>query len=803
MKNNSTSAPRKGHAGENGHWFQARGWWASLRSANWQQRIDALFQKDRVWGVVFVIFFALMLPRPGTGIDLSGLQIGDLAPVDIRAPYELEVQDEQTTQEREQAERDKVLPLYDYNSTYVEDLKERLHEGFERARLTLSAALRKAASSPQGEQRVHRQEVLKTPPESLVKKLRQDLGFRIDNDTIKALLAAEFNIEVETGIFAALTRSLRGVVISDAQLDARNPEVRVRDIKSGQEWKETNLDQNPDLELARARFSEEFQRLKLPPAKTQRRVIEDFFAQFVTPTLTLNSSETEKRREEAAANVVPLVTLYPRGKLIARKGEELSDEVISVLRVLGERKHAAIEMRGLTGNVILLTMLGFFLWRYANFHSRAFRGVKNLFGMLVFVSVLMGILAGGASWLAETIASSFETLPYNRVDAYHYLGPVAAGAMLVTLLANARIAMVYSIFFSLLYGMMQGWNFHLTLFCLLSHFAAIYGVTHYQQRTALYRAGILVGLANFVAASSIHLLTGSFSRDPLILKNLLFDALCGFGGGLLIVFVVSFLLPWFESLFNVLTDVRLLELSNLNNPLLKRLALVAPGSYNHSVMVGTLAEAGAEALRLNPLFCRVASYYHDIGKVTKPDYFIENQRDGENRHEKLAPHMSALIISSHVKEGLRLGREHNLPQKILDIIPQHHGTRLMSFFYKKAKKLETDVDEVDVNLYRYQGPKPQTKEAAIFMMADAVEAAARTLEEPTPQRLREMMKKITNDIVLDGQLDQCDLTFADLNRILDAYVKTLVSVYHHRIEYPGYEFPTSRERVEEEAGVHR
>ena len=803
MKNNLNSAPRRGPARNNGHWFRSRGWWSSLRSANWQRRIDALFQKDRVWGVVFVLFFALLLPRPGTGIDLSGLHLGDLAPVDIRAPYELEVQDEQSTEERRQAERDKVLPVYDYNSTYVEDLKERLHEGFERARLTLSAALREAASSPQAEQRARRQALLKTPPESLVKKLRQDLGFRIDNDTIKVLLAAEFKTDIESGIFAALTRSLRGFVISDAQLDARNPEVRVRDIKSGQEWKETNLDQNPDLGLARSRFSEEFQRIKLPPSRTQRRVIENFFAQFVTPTLTLNSSETEKRREEAVANVVPLVTLYPRGKLIAREGEELSAEVVSVLRVLGERKHAAIEIRGLTGNVILLIMLGFFLWRYANFHSRAFRGVQNLFGMLVFVSLLMGILTWGASWLAETIASSVETLPYNRIDAYHYLIPVAAGAMLVTLLTNARIAMVYSIFFSLLYGMMQGWDFHLTLFCVLSHFAAIYGVTHYQQRTALYRAGALVGLANFVAAGSIHLLTGSFSRDPLLVENLLFDSLCGFGGGLLIVFVVSFLLPWFESLFNVLTDVRLLELSNLNNPLLKRLALVAPGSYNHSVMVGTLAEAGAEALHLNPLFCRVASYYHDIGKVTKPNYFVENQRDGENRHEKLAPHMSALIISSHVKEGLRLGREHNLPQKILDIIPQHHGTRLMSFFYRKAKKLETEVNEVDVNLYRYQGPKPQTKEAAIFMLADAIEAAARTLEEPTPQRLLEMMKKIANDIVLDGQLDQCDLTFADLDRILNAYVKTLVSVYHHRIEYPGYEFPSSRERVEEEASVHK
>jgi putative nucleotidyltransferase with HDIG domain len=801
MKNNSNSIPRKGPGGNNGHWFYSRDWLSRLRSPNWQRRIDSLFQRDRVWGVVFVAFFTLLLLRPGTGIDLAGLQPGDLAPVDIRSPYELEVQDEGSTQERQQAERDNVLPVYDYNPTYVEDLKQRLHEAFERARNTLAAAVREAVAGASSGAQARRQKLLTTPPESLLKKLRQDLGFRIDDDTIKALLAAELKPKLESGISAALTRSLRGLVVSNPTLEIRHTEVRVRDIKSGNEWKEENLDQHPDLALARSRFTEEIQRIKLSLTRAQRRTIENFFSQFVIPTLTFNSSETEKRRDEAAAKVVPLVKRYPRGKLIARQGEELNEEVVSVLRALGEHKDAAIEMRGLTGNVIVLIMLGFFLWRYASFHSRAFRGVQNLFGMLVFISILIGVLAWISGWIAEMVASGALEPPYNHVDAYHYLTPVAAGAMLVTLLANARIAMVYSIFFSLLYGMLLGWNFHLTLFSLLSHFAAIYGVTHYQQRTALYRAGALVGLANFVAAGAIHLLTGSFSRDPLLLKNLLLDALCGFAGGLLVVFVVSFLLPWFESLFNVLTDVRLLELSNLNNPLLKRLALVAPGSYNHSVMVGTLTEAGAEALRLNPLFCRVAAYYHDIGKVTKPDYFVENQRDDENRHEKLAPHMSALIISSHVKEGLRLGREHNLPQRILDIIPQHHGTRLMSFFYKKAKKLETEVNEVDVNLYRYQGPKPQTKEAAIFMLADAIEAAARTLEEPTPQRLRDMMKKIANDIVLDGQLDQCDLTFADLDRILDAFVKTLVSVYHHRIEYPDYRFPSSREREEEEASV--
>ncbi|MEE9217535.1 MAG: HDIG domain-containing metalloprotein [Acidobacteriota bacterium] len=759
-----------------------------------------MFKRDGVWAGVFIVAFLLLLYRPGNGINFTGLKPGAIAPMDIHAPYDLEVQDERTTEARRQAERDKVLPIYDYNPTYVPELTRRFHEGFERAQVTLAAAMREAAGSgsPTGAQ-ARRRRLLDSPPKSLLKKLRQDMGFRIPDDAMKVLTAAELDPGLERGIITALTRSLRGQVIPDTELVTRHPQVRVRDIGSSKEWKQENLAQNPDLALARARLAEELQRLDPRLSRAARRSLEAFLAEFVIPTLTFNSSETEKRREEAASKVVPLVNKVPRGKLLAREGEELTEENVALLRAFGERKDAAIGMRDFAGFAILLSMLGFFLWRYARFHYRSFRGVENLFGMLVFVSVLLGIMAWFGTWLSESIAIGAGAFPFDQVRAYHYAIPVAAGAMLVTLLANARIAIVYSIYFSLLYGMMLDWNFHLTLYSLLGHFAAIYGVTHYRQRTALYRAGALVGLVNFAAATSIDLLLTSLTREQLSYKVLLFDGACGFAGGLLVSVVVSFLLPWFETLFNVLTDVRLLELSNLNNPLLKRLALVAPGSYNHSVMVGMLAEAGAESLHLNPLFCRVAAYYHDIGKVTKPGYFVENQRNGENRHDKLAPHMSALIISSHVKEGLRLGREHNLPQRILDIIPQHHGTRIMSFFYKKAKKLESEVNEVDENLYRYQGPKPQSKEAAIFMLADAIEAASRTIEEPTPQRLREVMKKIANDIVLDGQLDQCDLTFADLDRILESFVKTLVSVYHHRIEYPDYRFPSSRSRAEEDA----
>jgi putative nucleotidyltransferase with HDIG domain len=270
-------------------------------------------------------------------------------------------------------------------------------------------------------------------------------------------------------------------------------------------------------------------------------------------------------------------------------------------------------------------------------------------------------------------------------------------------------------------------------------------------------------------------------------------------GGLLVSIVASFTLPVLEWMFNVVTDIRLLELSNLNTPLLRKLAVQAPGTYNHSVLVGTLAEAAAEAIGGGALLCRVAAYYHDIGKMKKPEYFIENSpQDAIKRHSKLSPTMSSLIILSHVKDGVKLAQDYHLPRPIQDFIRQHHGTRLITYFFKKAKKMEDrGIQEVSESNFRYPGPKPQSKEAAIFMMSDSVEAAARTIDEPTPAKFKDLIRQIVNAVILDDQLSETELTFSDLDRIQRSFEVTLASIYHHRIEYPGFRFEDrpARDRV--------
>jgi cyclic-di-AMP phosphodiesterase PgpH len=246
--------------------------------------------------------------------------------------------------------------------------------------------------------------------------------------------------------------------------------------------------------------------------------------------------------------------------------------------------------------------------------------------------------------------------------------------------------------------------------------------------------------------------------------------------------------PLMEMAFGYTTKSSLLELANLDQPILRRLMLEAPGTYHHSVIVGSMAEAAASEIGANPLIAKVSGYYHDIGKLKNPLYFIENQRDGKNIHNKLAPSMSCLILTSHVKNGVEIAREKKLGQQITDAITQHHGTTLISFFYEKAKKLQKD-QVVNIDDFRYPGPKPQTRETALVMLADVVEAAARTLEQPTPSRIQGLVQQLINKLFSDHQLDECPLTLKDLNNIAKSFNKILSGIYHHRIEYPDVQPP--------------
>jgi cyclic-di-AMP phosphodiesterase PgpH len=357
-----------------------------------------------------------------------------------------------------------------------------------------------------------------------------------------------------------------------------------------------------------------------------------------------------------------------------------------------------------------------------------------------------------------------------------YIIPLAALGMMATIIFNARTGHLLVALEALNVGMIAGMDLRFVIVALLVGAFSLYLVSHLTQRSQLVSSGFWVMLAAALCAFAVDMLQET--AFPLALQS----ALWGLGNGLLSMVLTLVLLVVFETAFNLSTPLRLLELANPAQPLLRRLMQVAPGTYNHSIMMGNLAESAAEAIGADPLLARVGAYYHDIGKVTRPEYFIENQLHITNPHDKLTPSLSRLAIMAHVRDGEMLARQSGLPQPVVDIIKQHHGTSVLSYFYQKAK--EGSSEEVPEEEYRYEEEKPGTREAAIIMLADSVEAAAKSMRNPTLKKLQGLIHEIFKQKMEDGQLDRSQLTFGDLHEIGEVFDKGLRGMMGHRIEYP-------------------
>ncbi|HEX2279172.1 MAG TPA: HDIG domain-containing protein, partial [Candidatus Tectomicrobia bacterium] len=410
--------------------------------------------------------------------------------------------------------------------------------------------------------------------------------------------------------------------------------------------------------------------------------------------------------------------------------------------------------------------------------------------LLLLAILLVGNILGVRAFMvvAQALVESF---PVVEPSIILYALPVAAGGILVAIFFDFQVGILFALLTSVLIGALLRDNLTVAVLALLGNLIAAFRVHEYRQRSCILLTGLLIGLANIVV-----LLAFGLMNSNLLSWTRVYEALCGLLGGVLAAVVVSAVLPLLESIFKFTTDIKLLELASLNHPLLRQLIMHAPGTYHHSMLVGTLAEAAAEAIGANALLARVGSYYHDIGKMLTPEYFVENQAGRGNKHDRLSPSMSALIIMAHVKDGIKLAKEYKLPQRIIDMIPQHHGTNLITYFYNKAKEQEDpSVQQVHEGDYRYPGPKPQTPEAAIVMLSDKVEAASRVLTDPTPQRISGLVQRIVSNIFMDGQLDECDLTLRDLQKISDAFARTLLAIHHHRVEYPQVESEEVKRRT--------
>jgi len=391
-----------------------------------------------------------------------------------------------------------------------------------------------------------------------------------------------------------------------------------------------------------------------------------------------------------------------------------------------------------------------------------------------------------------------ERAPGIPAEAWTWALPFAAAPMLVRMVLPGAVALALAAIFALLVGLLAGASLEVASFVLVGGVAGAARVARARDRGGIFRAGLLAGLAQAAAVIAFALFDGRVAAWGVVM-----EVAAAFAGGALFAPLVAIaLLPVVETVFRYTTDLRLLELANLNHPALRELIVRAPGTYHHSIVVGTLVEAAAEAIGANPLLARVCALYHDLGKGRDPLAFGENQR-GANLHDELPPEESARRIIEHVQRGVELARKYKLPRQVIDAIPQHHGTRLVGYFFHKATKARGEGDPpVDPAPFRYAGPKPQAREYALVMMADAAEAASRAMQAPTAEKLEALVRKLIDGIRADGQLDECDVTVRDLDTIARSFSSTLLAIYHGRPDYPAAAVGPQR-RLEAEGAAER
>ena len=757
-------------------------WWSS-----WTEGLT--FQQVLIGvGTALIIAFVVLGYRFR---QVPDYELGEIADRDIASPHDFTVMDVPATQQKQDESLASVPAVFDLDIGINSRLEATLRSGFAEGRRA-TAQFREELVVPEDEPLPEQSQ------DQIVQQLKQRLPIFAERDpVINVLFENGFSPELENQMVSLLQIAMKypGVVASrDLLFIYRDRSIILVNKVTGREEILNEASQARDLTQARDLLGQNEFQLTAVQGNRKLQLI-GFLADRIEPTVRFNDDETRAREELAAEQVPPVLIQIKKGHKIIRGGDPVDAQSLMILKELKKQDQATQPADEFVGILLLACFFMFALWRYLLSYHEKPQEVPSHFLLASIILVAHLGIAKIHALLAEFFTRNLTISILQDAFNFYWIIPVSFGAILLVLLVGGQLAILYSLPVSVFIGLMTG-ELSIAIFTLVSSLTAVYALRHYRERAALGRAALIIGSLNMLTVLALQLHASSFQWSVFGVRSSL-AFLSGIGSAML----AALLLPILENLFHMTTDIRLLELSNLNSPILRRLALEAPGTYHHSLNVGVLAEAAAEAIGANPLLVRVGAYYHDIGKLRKPEYYVENQIYMPNKHENLSPSMSSLILASHVKDGNQMANEISLAPEVAALIPQHHGTKLMSFFYQKAKQAaqnkQTEVSEED---FRYPGPKPQTREAAILMLADQVEAASRTLQKPNPGQVRSMIRRLIQGTIQDRQFDECDITTRDLDRITRSFERVITGMYHHRVEYPGFDF---NNRVEQKSSENQ
>lgn len=733
------------------------------RALHYLRSVELKFKRDKKFSrkftritTIIVLLAAISLMFPGSkAMQFADLKEGSISTRRILAPYDFEIlkTEDEYRHDQEEAAR-KVSRVFNRMNNQEAIAGERIDRVFEDLRRCREQVRR-------------RPETIRAVADTMFSAYALTLA-----DSVKEAVL-RISSRVPGSLLNSFQEKLKGIVrdqLTVGVYDVEKPEPGENNkIAVNVDGVENIYEYDDFFSLSDAR-EQAFARLREGANVPEKLLVIGYgiLDMVLHPNIRPDDEITEMRRRQAKARVPSSSGLIFAKELIVDENERITHDIRKKLDSLASKMaEKGSDAGGIHRLLPFLGRLGFVL-----FILYIFSAFISLHDPEILNDNKSVILLGLVLLLISTI-----TFVLREIGGSEYFIPVAMGAMLLSILYDTILGYIGAAVLAVLCGGLWGGEFSVTIAALFTGVAGVVTTRQIRSRGQLVRMVIaLVGAYLFIIT-----VTGCMQMTPL--RQMAGDWVFGALSGLLIPVVTFGLIPLIESAFGFTTDFSLLELSNLNHPLLKQLSTTAPGTYHHSIIVGSLAEAGAQATGANSLVARVGSYYHDIGKLEKEEYFIENQLPGEQPHARLNPSMSALVLMNHVKKGIEFAKKYKLPRAIIDTIAQHHGTTLISFFYNKALNTE-NAGDVEAEDYRYAGPRPQSKETAIVMLADAVEAASRALKKPTHARLKGLVGDIVDGRFQERQLDQSPLTLRDLEKIKESFLTILAGIFHARIEYP-------------------
>ncbi|UCF89910.1 MAG: HDIG domain-containing protein [Desulfobacterales bacterium] len=742
--------------------------------------------RNRVrWGILLAVAVIFAILRyPNLIITQYHYELGDVAERDVKAPKDFLVEDTAATESKRRQAAEGVLTVYDYDGELSTALSRNLEQAVGDLKKAVQAAHAKGQPSPvspsDGAPRTPAVESASFQDQIWEGRnhFEEKIGIQVNQGAYQALEKEKFSPETTAVISRILAKILENGVVTNKEILLKETDkgIILRDVSTKEERVVHNLKQFYGLDQAKAMVRIIGQPFLTNLDDPLRNLVVDFAQRLLQPNITLNRSATQEREKKAAADIEPVMTKIKAGEMLLREGERVTEvQLLKLKTLLHQTQKAQNTTSSLGAALLVLSLLITTDILHLNRQNRM--GTSPSKNLLLMASLWVTFF-----FVAEICAPVTELFTQNSpfpipVSSLLFGLPLASGAMIVCLFLGLAVALPFALVLALCVAVIFQNNLAIFTYFLINGSMAAYWIRNCRERKVFITAGAKIGVLNVVLATAIEFYSGEFS-GPQLLSDWAFCFLGGMAAGI----VTAGIVPLVEIAFDYTTDITLLELANLDRPILRRLMIEAPGTYHHSVIVGSLVEAAASTIGANPLLAKVCGYYHDIGKIRKPLYFIENQTAGKNKHDKLAPSMSSLILIAHIKDGVEIARENKLGQVIMDTIRQHHGTSLIKYFYEKAKQRKGE-DKVNIDDFRYPGPKPQTREAGLVMLADVVEAASRTLDNPTPSRIQGLVQNLINQIFSDGQLDACELTLKDLHNIAKSFNKILYGIHHHRIEY--------------------